>query len=261
MRPDSQPPRIRPKGSLRVGWGLNLYVDAGEAGGRFYAGSDVDRIPGGETDSLEEPPDPGRSEEEAARRARGMVRRFCTANRLNRLVTLTYSGEGCHDPKALRVDVAEFIRELRRLLGGEPFPYLWVAEWHKTGHGLHVHLAVGRYVPRRLIEEAWGRGFVHIKLIGDLPVGSGTLEEARKAGRYLGKYAGKDFGHGRVAGLHRYEVAQGFQPRSELVLAPRLQEAVERASERMGKEPSYRWSSSDVEGWDGPPAAWFSWDG
>ena len=54
---------------------------------------------------------------------------------------------------------------------------------------------------------------MHIKLLGDLPVGSGTLDEARLAARYLSKYVGKDVDdERRLAGLHRYEVAQGFQP-------------------------------------------------
>ena len=43
--------------------------------------------------------DPGRARAEAARRAAGKVRRYCAANRLNRLGTLTYRGEGCHDPR------------------------------------------------------------------------------------------------------------------------------------------------------------------
>ena len=58
----------------------------------------------------------------------------------------------------------------------------------------------------------WGRGIVHIKLIGDLPVGSGALEEARLAASYLAKYVSKNVADERVPGLHRYEVAQGFQP-------------------------------------------------
>ena len=57
--------------------------------------------------------------------------------------------------------------------------------------GLHGHFAVGRYVPHTLIREAWGRGHVHIKLLGDLPAGSGALEEARLAARYLAPYASK----------------------------------------------------------------------
>ena len=74
----------------------------------------------------------------------------------------------------VRGDIHGFFRGLRRGLGGEPFPYLWVPELHESGHGFHVHFAVGRYVPRSLIEGAWGRGFVFIKLIQGLPVGSGV---------------------------------------------------------------------------------------
>lgn len=149
---------------------------------------------------------------EAARRARGKVRRYCGANRLNRLGTLTYRGAVCHDPRLLRADVGGFFRALRKGLGGAPLAYLWVAEWHPGGHGLHVHFAVGRYVGRSLIEGAWARGYVHIKLLGDLPVGVGQLAEARRAAGYLSKYVGKSFDAARVPGLHRYEVAEGFQP-------------------------------------------------
>jgi len=70
---------------------------------------------------------------------------------------------------------------------------VWVPEWHKSGHGLHVHFAVGRFIGRGKIEQAWGRGFVHIKLLGDLPAGSGSLQEARLAARYLSKYVTKTF--------------------------------------------------------------------
>ena len=90
--------------------------------------------------------DPERSQQEAARRARAKLRRYAAANRLNRLGTLTYAGEGCSIMRQLRVDVAEFFRGLRRRAGGEPLPYVWVPEWHPGGHGLHVHFAVGRYV-------------------------------------------------------------------------------------------------------------------
>ncbi|MEO9240761.1 MAG: hypothetical protein ABI418_22045, partial [Jatrophihabitantaceae bacterium] len=91
--------------------------------------------------------------------------------------------------------------------------YAWVPEWHKTGHGLHLHFAVGRFIPRSLIAASWPHGFVHIKVIGDLPVGSGTLGEARKVAGYLSKYVAKSFADpNRVQGLHRYDLAQGFQP-------------------------------------------------
>lgn len=114
---------------------------------------------------------------EAARRARGKIRRYCTANRLNRFGTLTYAGGGNHDPVLLRQHLAAFFRAMRAGLGGEPLPYLWVPEWYKTDHGLHAHFAVGRFVPRSLIEQGQGHDFAHIELLGGLPVGSGPLAE------------------------------------------------------------------------------------
>ncbi|MBW8780376.1 MAG: hypothetical protein JF603_00630 [Acidobacteria bacterium] len=199
---------------------------------------------------------------EAARRARGKVRRYCAANRLNRLGTLTYRGEGCHDPRVLRADVAAFFRSLRALLDSGPFPYLWTAEWHKTGHGLHVHFAVGRYIQRSLIEQAWDRGFVHIKLLGDLPVGSGPVEEARRAAGYLSKYVGKAFDNDRVPGLHRYEVAQRFQPEIVQVWGRTREAVIDQANELVGnRTPEQVWTSDQVTDWQGPPAVWVRWPG
>src|SRR6266540_1117438 len=148
----------------------------------------------------------------------------CAANRLNRLGTLTYRGDGVHDPRQVRADAAAFFRTLREDLGGQPLPYVWVPEWHPGGHGLHLHFAVGRYIKRSLIEQAWGHGFVHIKLLGDLPVDAGRLEESRLSARYLSKYIVKD--SQALEGLHRYEVAQGFQPRRESFTAATGAEAL-----------------------------------
>lgn len=237
---------------LQARWSLSLYPAACEAGGSWrVAGS------GGGSGR---PSDPGRVAAEAGRRARGMIRRYCAANRLNRLGTLTYAGEGCHDPRRARADAAAFFRRVRADLGGEPLPYLWVPEWHPGGHGLHLHFAVGRYIKRALIEEAWGLGIVHIKLLGDLPVGSGRLDEARRAAGYLGKYAGKAVEGNRPAGLHRYEVAQGFKPVVVQLEGRAVEEVVGLASERMGAAPSRVWHSSRADGWYGPPACWVAWD-
>ena len=188
------------------------------------------------------------------------MRRYGVANRLNRLPTLTYAGEGCHDPGRLRRDVGEFFKALRPALDGKAFPYVWVPEWHPRGHGLHVHFVVGRYVGQSLIRKAWGRGIVHIKLIGDLPVGSGTLAEARRAAGYLCKYLGKGLDdERRRSGLHRYEVAQGSQPERILVYGRTDDEALHRAPEFMGRDPETVWRSSRVEGWRAPPAVWAAW--
>jgi hypothetical protein len=158
--------------------------------------------------------------------------------------------------------MARFIRRLRGFLGEGDFPYLWVPEWHKQGHGLHGHVAVGRYINRSAIDAAWGHGFVHIKLLGDLPVGSGTLDQARVAARYLSKYLVKDMQALQGSGLHRYEVAQGFQPTSVGVHTYFLDDAIREASELVGgEEPAYLWRvGSDPE--SGKPAmAWASWRG
>lgn len=238
--------------TVRSGWTLTLYPAAGEAGGVWRsAGQPAGVNLGGS--------DPERAAEEAARRAKGRVRRYCAANRLNRLCTLTYRGAGCHDPGVLRRDVAEFFKGLRGGLGERELAYLWVPEWHPGGHGLHVHFAVGRYVRHSLIRDMWGRGIVHIKLLGNLPVGSGTLGEARLAARYLSKYVSKSVGERRVAGRHRYEVAQGFQPAKIGFAGSSEDDVLRQAAERMGRPPEYVWHSSASEGRHGPPSVWACW--
>jgi hypothetical protein len=205
--------------------------------------------------------DPERANAEAGRRARAKLRRYCAANQLNRLGTLTYRGAGCHEPEQIRADLGEFFRQLRESIGGAAFPYVWVPEWHKSGHGLHAHFAVGKFVRRGAIESAWGRGFVHIKLLGDLPVGSGALSEARLAAGYLSKYVAKTFTdpEARVLGLHRYDVAQGFQPKPVHLSGPTSDSVLEQASLVLGSTPSTEWSSEQVEDWQGPPAIWAQW--
>ena len=244
--------------TVRRGWALSLCEAAGEAGGSFRSS----RRPSREGMVFGPSEDPARSAAEAARRARGKVRRYCAANRLNRLGTLTYRGEGCHDIDQLVTDVGVFFRRLRRELGGKPFAYVWVPEWHKSGHGLHVHFAVGRFIKQSVIAQAWGHGFVHIKLLGDLPVGSGALGEARAAAGYLSKYVGKAFADDRVPGRNRYDVAQGFQPAIVPVWGASRDEAIREASRRMGnRQPSYVWLSQHTHGWQGPPAVWVQWPG
>lgn len=238
---------------------MNVYPGAGEAGGCFVS----QRRPASRGRGVGAAADPERSMLEAGRRARTRLRRYCAANRLNRLGTLTYAGAGCRDPRQTRADIGVFFRSLRTGLGGETFPYVWVPEWHKSGHGLHVHFVVGRYVPRGKIAAAWGRGFVHIKLLGDLPVGSGPLAESRRAAGYLSKYVAKTFTDDqeglRPAGLHRFDVAQGFAPAVVRLTATTVDGVFGQASEAMGCPPAVRWSSAEVEDWRGAPAIWGQW--
>ena len=234
-------------------WALSLYPDAGEGGGCLSVARGP--LPSGN------PPNTERAAEEAGRRARAKIRRYAAANRLNRLGTLTYRGEGCHDPVRLRDDLAGFFRELRGGLDTGRFPYVWVPQWHPGGHGLHAHFAVGRFVQRTLIERSWGHGFVHIKLLDGLPVGSGSLGEARLAARYLARYVGRELEDARrLSGLHRYEVAQGFQPAKIECYGNSAEDVIERASGYMGSAPGHVWLSASVEGWRGPPACWAQWN-
>ena len=239
---------------MQARWTFSLYPQAGEGGGCFVPPLASEGLgPGGGR------PDPERSQEEAGRRARAKLRRYCAANRLNRFGTLTYA-RSCRDPHQVRAEVGLFFRGLRRELGGEALPYAWTSEWHPGGHGLHVHFAVGRYVRQRLIRDVWGRGIVHIKLIGDLPHGSGALEEARVAAAYLAKYVSKSLDdERRAAGLHRYEVAQGFQPERVQLQARAEADLLAEASARMGGDPSRLWRSSASDGWTKPPAVWCAW--
>jgi hypothetical protein len=248
---------MRPLARSIAGWSFSLYPDAAEGGGSFSASTR--RVPEYVSRGLAR--DPERAAAEAGRRARAKLRRYCAANKLNRLGTLTYRGEGCHDPAVVRDHLGEFFRDLRSGSGGTPLPYVWVPEWHKSGHGLHAHFAVGRFVKRSLIESAWGRGFVHIKLLGDLPVGSGSLSEARVAARYLSKYVAKTFTDpsARVLGLHRYDVAQGFQPKPVHLSGSSPESVLAQASAVLGSAPTVEWASSSVEDWQGPPAVWAQW--
>lgn len=207
-------------------------------------------------------PNPERSRQEAARRARGRLRRYCAANGLNRLGTLTYGPPFCTDPAQVRADLGVFFRSLRQAVGGEPFPYVWVPELHADGRRFHAHFAVGRYIRQSMIRDAWGHGFVSIKRLSDLPVssGSGSLAESRRAAGYLAKYVAKSFADQSVQGRHRYDVAQGFVPERMAVWGRSADDVVAQASDLLGRVgPERFWSSSMTEGWQGPPAVWAQW--
>ena len=236
------------------GWYLNLYQDAREATGTFS--TNLQRL---EKSTFGENPQSVRAPIEAARRARSKVRRYCTANKLNRLGTLTYAGEGVHDQQQFRQDIGAFFKELKKETG-EIFPYIWVPEWHPGGHGLHAHFAVNRFIKQSLIAGVWNKGFVHIKLLSDLPVGSGAIEEARLAASYLGKYVSKTFqDEKRIKGMHRYDIAQGFNPKKQVIYGATKHQIVQEAIDAMGGTPRAIWDSNDQDDWGAAPAFWMAW--
>ena len=237
-------------------WRLKLYRGASEAGGSFRQAPRRSSSPNRGTRGEAE--NPVRSAELASRRAASQLRRFVVSNRLNRLGTLTYA-VSCEDQRQVRRDVGEFFRSLHAEIE-KPFPYLWVPEWHPKGHGLHLHFAVGKYIPRSKIVAAWGRGWVHIKLLDQVPIGQGSLGEARRAAIYLGKYLRKGFEEKREFNLRRFDAARGYAPKSEIIVARSAEEVKAEACRRMGGLPSYEWRSRDQEGWIGPNAMWLTWD-
>lgn len=244
--------------SSAASWMLSLYPQAGEGGGCFVSSKEPDRSYVRPRQRL----DPERAAEEAAPRVRAKLRRYCAANRFNRLGTQTYGHPRCSDPGLVRTYVGLFFRQMRDKLGDDPLPYAWVPEVHKDGVHFHVHFAVGRYVPRGLIESAWDRGHVHIKLLGDLPIGSGTLGVARLAARYLSKTVTKSFidPATRATGMHLYDLAQGFQPEVTRLYGRSPGEVIGQASAMLGAQPAVRWNSDEVDPWVGPPAIWAQWD-
>ena len=92
----------------------------------------------------------GHNQQRAGRRAKARLRRYCAANQINRLVTLTYAPPFCIDPKQLRADLGRFFRRLRTETG-QRLPYVWVPELHKDGERFHAHVGLNRRPARPVI--------------------------------------------------------------------------------------------------------------
>ena len=239
----------------RPRWTMLLYRDALEASASLSGGG-ISAGGGQRGESAA-----GRSMEEAGRRARGKLRRYCVANRLDRLVTLTYRGEGCHDPATLRADVAAFVKRLRRVRQLRSFPYAWVPELHASGHGFHVHLAVSQYLPKDEVDSAWGHGWVDLRRLASGMEYASEASRAKLAASYLAKYASKQWAT-KLAGLHRYEVGEGHQPKWMRLTSDTFEAVLSAAVWVMGgREPAEVRSSSDWAGWMGPASRWMRWDG
>jgi hypothetical protein len=195
----------------------------------------------------------------AERRARKMVRRYCTSNGIDRLVSLTFAPPFCTDPLELVEHRKRFIRRLRCALGHR-FPYVWVPELHDDGVKLHAHMGLNRFVKKEQMAEVWGHGFVDLRLIRARG-SKNPLDHRRRAAAYLSKYIGKAFDQPGTFGRHRYEVGEGFQPQCVQHTFDNEAEAKAWASTQMGgATPSYVWHSTDVDDWQGPPVSVAYWD-
>ncbi len=170
---------------VKAGWKVTAFPGAGEAVVSF---SPVGRRPtrqeglgGGATENALR----------SQRRARVMVRRYCVANGIDRLVTLTFAPPFCTDAKEFRGHVSRFIRRMR-CYKGKSFPYVWVPELHGDGVRLHVHLVIGFYVPQKVLVGLWGHGIVDVRLFRARGP-EGPRSKARRVAHYVSKYVGKAF--------------------------------------------------------------------
>ena len=173
-------------------------------------------------------------------RARRNVRRYTLANRLNRLVTLTFR-EAERSSKRARRRLKHCLAECRRMLGAA-FPYIAVQEQHPGGHGIHLHLLTTSWVADRLV-RAWPYGMI---------VQSKHLR-SKAAMRRGANYVAEMF-DGSRGGAHRYEVGQGFAPFCLKVSSPFKSEVWARLCELMAGNPSLVWSFVSM-GW----SVWLAW--
>jgi hypothetical protein len=197
-------------------------------------------------------PDPERSAREAERRATTSIRRLVCEHGLTRMFTLTLREATTAEQRPLVVRrVQAFTRRVR-----SRFPrwkWLAVLEWHPGGHGWHVHLVVDRFLPKALVADLWGWGFVdarRIKVRGD----SSSMAATRKAAAYVAKYVAKggdDAAPPHVAGDHRYLRPLGLTW-TEVEAEGEFGDLVAMVWNYWGVPPSWLWWSGDDDRWRGP---------
>lgn len=255
-------------------WMVSIYPDAYEAvivgACPHLVGDDLDWPEGAEGDGdyhdrsawsdLDEKIRQQKNEERATRRARTLSRRYMVSNRLYLMWVLTFAGEGleatAEGRRECMAHVARFAARLKKRFG--VMPYWYSPEIHPNGHGWHVNFFVGKRLPHAEVRELWGHGHVFVSdwtkkrwiRRQNLPF----IEAVRKAAAYGCKYAQKDWNAEVLdGGAHRYELAQGYKPKQEVLRVASLAEAVDLCILRFRKRPSHAWSSNDAEDWDGPP--------
>ena len=236
-----------------AGWSFTLYPEAAEGGGSF-------RSAARDSPGATRRPTPTGTPRDAARRARAKVRRYCAANRLNRLGTLTYAGDGCHDPVALRADMAGVLpsaaRRRRRAL---PVP---------VGPGVASRRPwAARPLRRRPIDRASGAIERHGVAASSTSSCSATCRSAREPS------ARPDSPRGTSPSTSARTSATADSPPGCIGTRSRRASSRERsrsmAHRRRGPRagprrswataPERVWRSRDEAEWAGPPALWASW--
>ena len=192
-----------PKG-VRRGWHFVSYPAAGEISAVWHSGGHKH-----EPQESVGQSDPERNKHASASRSVRTLRRYCVANGLNHLWTLTYAPEHLPDDIAgVWKDIESFRRNLHA--AGYHFPVAAVIERGSESGRLHVHLLVAGRQPIEVVRRCWGRGFVQVEPPPKLK-GLSKRARLRLAAAYLTKYVGKDF-DASAMGKKRYSTTRGFQP-------------------------------------------------
>jgi hypothetical protein len=262
----------RPSSGAFRGWSLAVHEGTGEAVA-WWSGGPSGTDPADEGD--ERTPEERQQDNEArsARRRRSQIRRFCAANQLVRLWTLTYAEAQFSRETVLR-DCAAFTRRFYEQFG--TMPWLRVLELHKGGWceycscdhpdgRYHVHLALPKiFLPVHVMESLWGHGFVHYRDRADRKVGEkraplSQVQISRLLARYLAKYVAKECEAG--FGQHAYEVAQGYEVRRRVVRHILNLRALHRVVNVIGQGVQVvELSSASWLGYRGPPVFVYFFD-
>lgn len=243
---------LLPNPASGEGWRVRLYESAGEAVAHWplpqRAQPESRRQPRVEEQAKRAEGNKSRS----SRRAKGQVRRYAKANKLNRLWTLTYA-EGQFDRQRASQDIRRFLERVQTRYGRQPI--LLVLEWHPGGHGLHVHALAGRFIPQQAIQLLWGHGIVHLKQIR----ARGGQSATGAAAQYASKYISKEMD--APPRSHRYYITEGWQPEAIEGRVRAKRDVLDWCLEAMGGQvPAYTWDSDDADEWEGPPTLFIMWD-
>jgi len=147
-------------------------------------------------------------------RAKGLIRRFSRANRLDRLATLTYAREPATLEQVKR-DLRWFFERFRKRFGRRALVAV-IERGDKSGR-LHVHFACNFFLHVRVLARLWTHGIVDIRKAE----GGGERWEQRRLAKYLAKYVAKSVADVAEEGpkerrerQHRYHITQGFTPQT-----------------------------------------------
>lgn len=188
-------------------------------------------------------------------RSRGLLMDYAQEYGLHYLWTLTWRGEGQHDWQAMVAQVRALQERLRQSYPG--MPYVIVPEWHPGGHGLHLHMGVGRFIPWQWFRDGgWPHGATRS------PRGQKWRgrQAAADCARYLAKYVSK------TLGLAAHQGKRFWRPHGQAVTIIRERFASTVAAESYaiaffgGELPAQEWESDQAEDWTGPPVSVLDWN-